>query len=581
MRLRRWLAVISLGTGCAGAVGESPTPGGPNTANTPGAINAPGSASGKGAGGAGPDPGALTTTPAKPGDTAAPPAAALPPTALGPLPASMTRLTRAEYTNTVRDLFGDSGLVALDLEDDFTFHGSSSVGSREVTVSRNGVHGYADTAEALAKLAVADPVWQKRWISCQPKAADTTCAKPLVTEIGRRMFHRTLLPDEIEGWSSVVTRAVAMTGDFWQGFRWALAGMMLSPRFTHRVETGRRDAGRFVLTDDELAARLSFLIWDTTPDEPLLAAADKGELSTLVGFQKQADRLLADPKRVDNGVAAFAADYMALQLIDDVPKDKTRFVQDTPELRVSMRRAAQELARETVRRGDDFLSIYEAGFAFVDKRLAAHYGSKITTDILQKIDLPKTGTRVGLLTEPAFLATYSGAELTSPTRRGRFVREHLLCAKIPEPPADVDQSLPNTAMGRTRREQISDHIKNPACNACHRALDPIGFALESFDALGAPQATDRGVPVVTSGDLDGAPFTGPRDLSRLVRNHADAGPCLLRHVFRHVTGSDDATTETASLQVLATVQKEGGGRLLPLLRAVALSESFRSINGTR
>jgi hypothetical protein len=499
----------------------------------------------------------------------------------------MSRLSRDEFVNTVRDLFGDAIATTLTPDDDYVVHGSVAVGAREVAVSRAGVRSYAEAAATIAQRAVVDTTWRARLTSCLPKGAETACARPLVAELGRRLFRRPLAVDELDRWTKVATEGTAVVADFWGGLRAALAGMLLSPKFTHRIELGRVDGKRTTLTDHELASRLSYLLWDTTPDGELLAAADRGDLTTgaasgvPAGLATQVERMLADPKRLERGVGAFSADYFTLHRLDEVEKDRAKFPADSPELRASMRRASIELGREMVRRGAAFLDVLDANVAFVDRRLGAHYGLRPTTDALVRVDLPKTGGRLGLLTEPSLLATYAGPELTSPTLRGRFIREQLLCGRIPDPPADVDQSIPATARGRTRREQLTDHMTNPACGGCHRAIDPLGFGLEGFDAYGQIQPTDHGAPVVTAGELDGAPFDGARALSRLLKAHASTAGCFVRHVFRHVTGVDDEAVSTSASVPLLAVHKEQGGKLAPLLRALVLSDAFRFLNGTR
>ncbi len=493
-------------------------------------------------------------------------------------PAAMTRLTSAAYLNTLRDLFGSQSAQGVATEPDFVVSGLTSIGARSASVSRTGVRLYDTAANSVAEHAVADANFRKAWLSCVPNGpADAACAGNFVAKIGRRLFRRPLSADEVTRYANVVTTTGASAKDFWTGAKFALVGMLLSPKFNHLVELGVPESGgKLSYTDHELAARLSYTLWNTTPDEPLLAAADVGALVAGNTLSAQADRLLADDTRLADGAREMATDLYALAKVERVNKDMGRFAADSPALRDSMLEGTLQLAVDTwVAQQADLTSIFESRVAFVDANLAPLYAVAPPASGFSRLVLATGSPRIGLLTEPSLLTMLAGPNLTSPTKRGRFIRERVLCGTIPDPPPNIDMSIPVTAVGQTRREQEADHMKTPACKACHSGMDPLGFGLEQFDALGQFQATDNGQPVDASGELDGVPFKDARELAQAIRKNPALIDCTVKNLFRHVSGRLNDTAEQPAVDSTVTYYGEVKGLLRPLLRRLVLSESFR------
>jgi hypothetical protein len=493
-------------------------------------------------------------------------------------PARAARLTRREYANTIRDLFGAEvlGDAATTIDRDHLSDGSLALGAREVAVSRAGVRAYSEAAEGIAARAVANTEWRKRWAACAESALDAACAGQIADALVLRLYRRPATKGERDRQAKVIIDVAAATSDRTKGLQAGLTALLLSPKFTHRIEAGAPAGGGPALTGHELASRLSYLLWETTPDEALLAAAADGSLVTTAGLTRQVDRLLGDRARVKQGVRALFDDVFNVPAVETVQKDAARFPMDNPALRASMREATSRMVEEVlVAREGRLLDLYDTNVAFVDRALAPIYGVPAEGDGFRAIELPAGGARGGVLSEPSLLAAHAGPTLTSPTFRGKFIREHLLCSVVPPPPKDVDNSLPVNAAGRTRREQIENHMKNPACAPCHALIDPIGFGLEAFDALGRAQTKDNGLDIDATGALDGVAFDGPRGLARALRGHPDALSCLVGHVYAHVIGR--RWNDPAAKPSLVALATQADGHILPMLRALVLSDAFRTL----
>ncbi len=489
------------------------------------------------------------------------------------------RLSQAEYVNTLHDLFGADLLdgVPIEAAEEFRIGEFYSIGARQVPIAESDFRSYATTAELVASRVVNSDTWRSN-ANCSPTGPDdVACAEQVLSSVGRRVFRRPLSDDELARYVAVAIGAAEDYDGFWKGIRFGLAGMLASPFFLYRVESGTPVGDRRIFDSYELATRLSFLLWDSSPDEALLDAAERDELTTPEGLARQVDRLLADETRFMRAVRAFMVDLMMFDEVESYNKNPDRFPSANPKLIDSMHEAVFLLAEEIAREDQDFLSILESNLAFVDARLAELYEVSSPDDGFAKISLPSDSRRTGLLTEPAFLASWAGPEKTSPTLRGRFVVERLLCSKISDPPPDVQDSVGDAASpGDTRRDELQAHVSAPACNACHQFMDPIGFGLEYFDALGFEQTEDNGAPIDATGEIDGAAFDGPRTLSKVVRGDARAAPCLVRNFYRYATGRELPAGDDSLLQSLDGAYAEQGGSLRALFQALALDESFKS-----
>lgn len=505
---------------------------------------------------------------------------------LGPEPASvgpqpvLRRLTVEQYHNSVGDVLGPGLVLPSSLEPDVALDGLFSVGASQTTISARGVEQYEAAAFSLAEQALDRADLRATLVPCVPAGVrDDGCAAQALEPLGLAAWRRPLSAEELAGLVEVAGTASEVLGDFDAGLEFGVAYLLQSPWFLYRVELGEEAEGGRVLTDWELATRLSYFLWNTTPDQELLQAAAAGDLSTEAGLEAQVARLLAsDRARV--GVRSFFTEMLQLWALDTLTKDPNVFVYMSPELGPS--------AREETLLGIDWLvfeedadlrSLLTTTRTFLDRTLAMIYAVPAPArDGFGEAWLPEDGPRRGLLGQVSFLALQAHAVSTSATKRGIFVREVLLCETVPPPPADVNTSLPEPdANAATLRERIAVHLEVESCAGCHLLTDPIGLGLEQFDGLGLFRTTESGATIDPSGDLDGVPFADASALAGVLHDDPRFASCLADTVYSYAVGAsvDSATRDSAVW--LAQAFAEQGHSWQSLLRTVAMSRAFRSL----
>jgi hypothetical protein len=495
-----------------------------------------------------------------------------------PGPATLRRLTRVQYVNAIRDLLGADITVSGTFEPDTVLSGFASIGASLTTVSATAAETFESTASGVAAQALADAGRRARLLTCAPAGtADEACARKFVTDFGRRAWRRPLTGDEVGRYTAIAVQGASMMGDFWKGLEFALSGLLQSPHFLYRVELGTpaKVAGQRVFDGWELASRLSFFLWNSTPDDALLAAAESGALTRPGGLRQQAERLLSSP-RGREVVRTFFYELMRLDGLDDLEQSPANFPKATKTIGPAMREETLRLLEETASAPDgDYRKVFDADHTFVNRELAGLYGLPAAGNDFARVNLPADGLRLGLLGHASFLASNAHEATTSPTRRGKFVREVILCHEIPAPPPDVDASLPPEKPGeaaRTMREKLSGH-NVPGCAACHSKMDPLGLAFENFDALGAYRARDAGQEIDASGELDGQRFANPRELATILRNHPDVESCLVRGLYRFALGRLETQGEDGLIRRISGGLT--GNKIRSALLGIVESEGFK------
>lgn len=497
-----------------------------------------------------------------------------------PAPAVFPRLTGPQYRSTLEAVFG-ADLPPTPVERDTNPYLFYTIGATSTSLSEVGTQQYEENAHRVASFVLADPARRDALVGCTPVEPGDECTRGFVARIGRTLFRRPLDAAELERWAGVA-RDLA-EGDAWRGLRFALAGLLQSPAFLYRVELGAPDPeapGRLRYDAYEIASRLSFLLWNAAPDEALLDAAERGALETEAGIYEQAVRLLEDP-RARRATAQFFAQYLDLGRLDALDRDPALYPLASATLARSLRTEVELLVDDVVfRRDADFREIFRTRRTFVNAELAALYeveAEGATPITFVPVELPASGPRAGILTLGAFLAMNAHPTETSPTLRGKYVRERVLCELVSPPPEDVDLVLaPDPGMPRTLRERLEIHRTNPACAACHASIDPPGFLFEGFDSIGAARTTDHGYPVDTSGDLDGAPLRDGRDLGEVLARDPRVSSCVVRQLWRHANGRLETRGEEAALTALDFAFVRSGHRFRELLLELATSEHFHS-----
>ena len=495
-------------------------------------------------------------------------------------PAVLPRLTQTQYRNSVEDLLGGE-LPTPPLEPDTNPYLFYNIGATSTTLSELGVQMYEEAADALTVEVFEDEARRVELVGCEPTDTGDACIEDFVRSFGRRVYRRPLDADEVEQWTALVADVDAP--DVWEALRLTVAGMLQSPFFVYRVELGEQDPdepSRRRYTAYEMASRLSYLLWSSTPDDALLAAADEGALLTADGIREQAERLLASPRSRDS-VRGFFRQYYDLARLDGVTRSAETYPEFNDLMPEQMKVEVELLVEDIVYRDNaDFRTIYTTKNTFVTNHLAELYGVEApgaTPITFVPVTLPEDGPRAGLLTLSAFLTMNAHETDTSPTLRGKYVRDRVLCDEVPAPPDDVDLDIqPEDGEPMTLRERLELHQENPVCAGCHGFIDPPGFLFEHFDSVGAYREVDaNGLPLDASGDLDGTPLADASELGPMLAEDPRVGACVVKQLYRHAHGRLDDFGEAGALDEISEAFADEGYRFAELLPIFVTHDSFR------
>jgi hypothetical protein len=328
------------------------------------------------------------------------------------------------------------------------------------------------------------------------------------------------------------------------------------------------------------AVRLSYLLWNASPDEPLRTAAQRGDLDSTAGLTSQVDRMIASPRFVA-GVRAFFDDFLQFDGLETLTKD----AQIYPAFGSGSAADAREQTLRTiidllVVRNADYRDLFETRRLAINRNLGPLYDVPVTGKEWQMYEFPPGDPRAGLLTQVGFLAAHSHPGRTSPTLRGKAVREILMCQKIPTPPANVNfrivQDVTNPHL-KTTRARVEAHLSDPECAGCHRLTDPVGLALEHFDGAGQFRASENGAVIDTHGTLADASFDDAAGLGAVLGKDPAVSSCLVQSVWRYASGHVGDRDESAFLHYLDERFAANGYRIPELLRLIATSRNFYAV----
>jgi hypothetical protein len=508
------------------------------------------------------------------------------PQAFAPPAPTLRRLLARQYRSSVRDLLGDAAALAADPPGDSSLNGFDAIGSAQLGVSDDAVTRYEDSARAVAAAAMGDTARIATFLSCDPMApADATaCRKDFAKAFGRLAFRRPLATEEIDRYAGVAETASAELGDFNSGIEYAILAFLQSPSFLYQVEIGQVDPARLALRrldGYELASRMSFFLVGSTPSPALLDAAEKGTLDDAAGARAAAKTLISKPE-ARAALDAFYAEFLRLRDLDSLVKDGNAFPAFSPKLAQAMREETLHLIDDIVwDQNSDYRDILDSDTTFVNGDLASLYGLPAPTGDASefvKVKLPEEQKRGGLLGQASFLSLFSHTALSSPTLRGKFVRERIMCQGIPAPPANVNTVLPTDPSAKTAREKLEVHQTAPGCKSCHQAMDLIGFGLENYDGIGAFRTTENGETIDPKTEADGiGAFDGAKSLGTLLRDEPAVTSCMVRNIFRGATGHIDTAGESPALKELDQSFADSGYHLQDLLVELVASDAFRLV----
>jgi hypothetical protein len=507
---------------------------------------------------------------------AAPSPAAVP----NPQPvARLHLLTVAQFENSVHDLLGDDAPTSA-IEPDVDIDGFASVGASQIAVSPAGVEAYESAIGGAVAFVFQSDARIASVAGCLPGGlADATCVQGALNRVGRRAFRRPLTADELGRYQQIVTEIGTDANDVREGLKYALWAMLESPSFLYRVELGESSPAapsRHLYTGYEMAGRLAATLWQTAPDDALLDVAAMGGLSTADSVRSQATLMLADP-RARAAFAVWVDDLYDTPHLMAAIKDPSVFPDWSDSLRDAMRQELLLRIDDVVfAQQGDYLSLYDAPTTFVNNQLALHYGLSVPSAVgFQKVTLPDD--RRGLLGGGAWLSSYALPQRTSPTQRGRFVVQTLLCKTVPPPPPNVPAIDSEPTDGLTLRQKLEKHRQNPACASCHAMMDPIGLGLERFNSVAVARDTDNGVAIDASGELDGVPFQDAAQLATVVRQHPNAGPCFVQKLYTSAQGRSVMKADATALSGLSASFAASGHQAARALLDLVSSDAFRYV----
>ncbi len=452
-------------------------------------------------------------------------------------------------------------------------------GDRNLIITSIEVVGPLNIApETLAKLAALSPAQTRLFAPGVGIKEDTARARKILKAFARRAYRRP--PTDTE-----VAKLVALYGiarkngeSFERGIQLGVQGTLASSNFLYRAE---RETGETRELDDyELATRLSYFLWSSTPDETLLKLADARKLHKPDVLVAQAKRMLKDPRSValtDN----FAGQWLQIRKLERITPDPTQFPQWDEPLRLAMREETRRYFDAVVREDRSVLEFLDSDWTFLNGRLAKHYGNtEVTGDKFVRVKLVG-GRRGGVLTQASILTLTSNPTRTSPVKRGKWVLDNLLNTPPPPPPPGVGE-LPDDAKGKepltgTLRQRLEKHRSDPACASCHSRMDPIGFGLENFDAIGTWRKTDGDAAIDATGTLpDGKSFEGPKQLRTVLLGKKDQfAKAMTEKLLTYAIGRGIESTDRCNVGEMATAISGKGYRFSAVVEQIVLSEPFR------
>lgn len=529
----------------------------------------------------------VTNAPAQtsPHETSSP---ATEPETIGSLP-GFRRLNQAQYVRSIEQIFGAGLRVPGRFEPPLRQHGLMAIGDGEVSISPSGIEQYELRAREIAAQVLSE---QRRasTLSCapaSPQAFDQSCASQFLGKYGRLLYRRPLTKAELDSTLALSKAATTRSGSFYKGLEIGLSRLLASPKFIFRVEGSEPDpknpsARR--LDDYSLASRISFLLWDAPPDDELLAATARGDLRDQGKLAAQVDRLIASPRFVQ-GVRSFFSDMFGFEQFDGLTKDQAIY----PKFSAALAKDAQEEMLRTivdvlVTNKGDYRELFTTRKTFINRNLAALYKIPVEEEGVEgwaPYTFAPGDNRAGILTLAGFLMldpTHEGR--SSPTIRGKTVRELFLCEPVPAPPPNVNfAAVQDTGdqNHRTARDRLTVHQENPACIGCHAITDPIGLSMENYDASGAFRTHENGALIDASGTFEGKPYKDVLGLQKLLAESESAPACVVQRAFEYGVGRSPNASEQKWLEYSIGRFAADKYQLPAMLRRIATSAAFRSV----
>ncbi|MGQ0766482.1 MAG: DUF1592 domain-containing protein [Gemmatimonadota bacterium] len=455
--------------------------------------------------------------------------------------------------------------------------------------SEPGITNFAHLRELVIKgpynaTGVSETASRRKIFTCRPTAPEEArpCAEKILTSLSSGAYRRPATAADLRSLMAFYDEG-ATQGGFELGIRTALEAILASPHFLFRIEkrpANARAGQPYLITDIDIASRLSFFIWGAPPDETLLNLGRRGTLNDTTVLRGQVRRMLADP-RSEALATRFAAQWLRLQDIDKVHPDALQFPDFREQLATAMRRETELFFNHVVRENRSVLDLLTADYTYLNEELAQHYGIPGVTGQEYRLVRYPDNRRNGLLGHGSVLTLTSHANRTSPVLRGKWVMEVLLGSPPPPPPPgipDFDETK-DASEGRllTTRERMEIHRENPSCRSCHQFMDPIGLALDNFDVTGRWRIRENGMPLDTKGDFyDGTPVSSPAELrDALLKRPAPLVRTFTQNLMAYALGRRAEYYDNPTVRRIEKQAEAGGYRFSDFVVGIVTSDAFR------
>jgi len=493
-----------------------------------------------------------------------------------PGPRQLRLLTRDEYAATVADLLAIERPATDDLPVEPRVAGYDNNAAASIVTSRH-VDAYLAVADAAVRTALKT---KSKWLTCD--LAGAPCRTSFIEQFGRRAFRRPLRADERARYEAMFA-ADLTGGSNDEGVASVVSSMFISPSFLYRSEIGAKaDDGTYPLTPFELATALSYTFLGTTPDIALLDRAAGGKLATAADVESAARAMLADPRSRPQ-VARFFSQWLDTSALLSANKDKTIYPAFTDAVRVGLDAELSAFVNHvTFDSTHAFGELLSADYVFANDAVAGFYGLP-TPGKTTPTRIAAGPNRGGILTLGAVLASHAHSNESSPIKRGKWVRDRLLCQDLPPPPANANTTPPGLDPTLTTRERFAKHTSDPSCRGCHQYIDGVGFSFERYDGIGAHRTEEGGKAIDASGEIKGREglgngvsetFEGPKGLAALLGKGEGAPRCFATHWFRFARGLKEEGPEVCAAKTLGSKFLEMGQDVRELMILVVTQRSF-------
>ena len=501
-----------------------------------------------------------------------------------PGPGGMRKLTSREYTESIALMLGEEAADAAAAPLDVGQQGFDAVGAALLPLPTDSIELYERSATAVANAVIGDLGPLQTLVPCVDEDAETSCYGEVATTLGRFAFRRSLDPVEVDALAALGAEARDWDEDgaFVTGLRYQLTALLQAPSFLYIQEVGEPDPeGDFRrLTSTELATRMSFFLTGHTPSLELLDAAEAGELETPEQIHATAAALVASPE-ARPALNNFFSEALRLRNLASAPKNADIFPEFSPELGDAMEQETLLLLTEIIWNEDaDFRSFFNADHTYVNDELAALYGMDPPGqgDLFTATQWPPGQNRAGYTSQASFLTWQSGPRRNSPTKRGLYIQERILCNELEPPDPNAELDLPDSE-DLTLKELLELHLDKDSCRGCHGQTDPLGFAFESYTAVGAYRTTDNGKPVETDGAVAGiGAWANAKELGDILASHPRTATCLIENLMRGRIGRAPLEDEEPAIADLEHAFEASGYSVQTLLVEMAAHPLFRLVD---